>query len=461
MGINIALDGPSGAGKSTIAKLAAKRLGYVYVDTGAMYRSIAFNAIRQGISTDDEQAVAASLEGLKLELRYIDGAQAVLVNGEDVSDSIRTPEVSMGASAVAKQSAVRAFLLDTQRNIAAENDIIMDGRDIGTVVLPNAQVKLFLTASAEERANRRFKELQEKGDPSTYEEVLADINQRDYNDTHREIAPLRQAEDAVLLDSTNLTVDEVVEEIVKAAEKAGTKSNQDDGGSEESDGSKKKSDRQRREMMPPRPISKTKKINPIRQFFYAIMRPIVTFIMKIKYDLHYEGLENVPRDGGNIFASNHRSYADPILIAMGVRVPISYMAKEELFKKNIFFTGLIKFFGAFPVSRGAGDLGVIDTAVDKLENGRNLVIFPEGTRSKDGKVGKGKTGVALIAAVAQTKVVPVGINFEGEKLRRRIKLVVRYGEPIDPKELGVTGTTAGDLKKIKREIMDSISKLVY
>ena len=215
MSINVALDGPSGAGKSTIAKTVAAKLGFVYVDTGALYRSIAYYAITRGADVNDGAQVAAVLDGLAVRLTYIEGAQAVLVNGENVSDKIRTPEISMAASAVSKYPEVRAFLLDTQRSIAAENDIIMDGRDIGTVVLPNAQVKVFLTASAEERANRRYKELSEKGDPSTYEEVLADINQRDYNDTHREIAPLKQAEDATLVDSTSMTIEQAADEIVR------------------------------------------------------------------------------------------------------------------------------------------------------------------------------------------------------------------------------------------------------
>ena len=456
MGLNIALDGPSGAGKSTIAKLAAKKLGFVYVDTGALYRSIAYNALTNGVDLDDSEAVAASLEGLDLKLTYIDGAQAVLANGENVSDKIRTPEVSMGASKVSAIPAVREFLLDTQRNIAKENDIIMDGRDIGTVVLPDAQVKLFLTASAEERANRRFKELQEKGDPSTYEEVLADINPRDYNDTHRDIAPLKQAEDAKVIDSTGMTIDEVVEAICSAAKAAKEAQKKTD-----DERALKRSERRNRELMPVRPITKTHKINPIRQGFYNIARPIVRFIFTHHYQLTFEGLENVPTDGGNIFASNHRSYGDPIFIALMTRVPISYMAKEELFKKNIFFTALIKAWGAFPVVRGSGDTQVIDTSIDKLESGRNLVIFPEGTRSTDGKIGKGKNGVALIAAVAQTKVVPVGINFEGEKLAKKKKIVVRYGEPIDPKELGINDASTGNIKNLKKKIMEEISKLVY
>lgn len=460
MGINVALDGPSGAGKSTIAKAAAAKLGFLYVDTGALYRSIAYFAISNGADVNDEEQVAKQLEGLDIKLVHRNGAQAVLVNGEDVSDKIRTPEVSMAASAVSKIPGVRAFLLDLQRNIAKENDIIMDGRDIATVVLPDAQVKLFLTASAEERANRRFKELSAKGDPSTYEEVLADINQRDYNDTHRDIAPLRQAEDAKLIDSTDMTPDEVIDAIVKAVGDFRT-ADADSVKKNEVEKPAAARERKQRELMPLRPVKKGKKLFWFRQGFYNVARPIVRFVFKCWFDLNYEGIENVPKDGSNIFASNHRSYGDPVFIALMTRVPISYMAKEELFKQNIFFTALIKAWGAFPVTRGTGDTATIDTAIEKLESGRNLVIFPEGTRSKDGKVGKGKTGVALIAAVAQTNVIPVGINFEGEKLSFRKKVTVRYGKPISPQKLGINDASSKNLKKIKKEIMDSITDLVY
>ncbi len=452
MKINVALDGPSGAGKSTIAKAVAKKLEYVYVDTGALYRTIAYYVISNGFDAKDENAVVSCLDKINVKLEYISGAQHVMLNGEDVSDKIRTPEISMGASAVSAIPKVREFLFDLQQDIAKHNNIIMDGRDIGTVVLPNAQVKIFLTATAEERANRRFKELQEKGDPSTYEQVLEDIKQRDYNDTHRDIAPLKKADDAVEVDSTKMTLDEVIDAIVKIIndKTAGESGSGDDSG-------EKKSIRATRELMPVRPISKKKRLSFVKIFFYNLLRYITIFVYHCYYNIKWE----VPKDGGNIFASNHRSYQDPVFTALGARVPISYMAKEELFHKNVFFTGLIKLFGAFPVVRGKGDMQVIDTSIEKLEKGRNLEIFPEGTRSKDGKVGKGKTGVALIAAVAQTKVIPVGINFEGEKLKFRSKVVVRYGKPIIPAEIGVTGTTAKDLKIIKNEIMKGITELVH
>lgn len=210
MNYAIAIDGPAGAGKSTIAKILAKELELIYVDTGALYRTIGYYVTGQGIDTADTDAVVAALSGLKVELKYVDGVQRVFANGEDVSDLIRTPAMSMAASAVSAIPAVRAYLLDTQRGIAATHSVVMDGRDIGTVILPDAKIKIFLTASAESRAKRRFDELQAKGDPATYEEVLADMIKRDYDDSHRAIAPLKQAEDAIPVDTSGETLEQSV-----------------------------------------------------------------------------------------------------------------------------------------------------------------------------------------------------------------------------------------------------------
>ena len=202
--VSIAIDGPSGAGKSTLAKRLAKELGYIYVDTGAMYRSIGLYALRRGVDPKNADAVQALLPGIELGIQLQDGAQHVYLNGEDVSTDIRAEAVGMAASAVSAHPAVRAFLLDTQRNLAKGQNILMDGRDIGTVVLPDATVKIFLTASPEARATRRRKELEEKGQPADFATVLADIQQRDYQDTHRAVAPLKQAQDAVLVDSSDI-----------------------------------------------------------------------------------------------------------------------------------------------------------------------------------------------------------------------------------------------------------------
>ena len=206
----IAIDGPAGAGKSTIAKILAKELELIYVDTGALYRTIGYYVTQQGIDTADTEAVVAALDGLKVDLKYVDGIQRVFANGEDVSDLIRTPAMSMAASAVSAIPAVRAYLLDTQRGLAATHSVVMDGRDIGTVILPDAKIKIFLTASAESRAKRRFDELQAKGDPATYEEVLANMVKRDYDDSHRAIAPLKQAEDAIPVDTSGETLEQSV-----------------------------------------------------------------------------------------------------------------------------------------------------------------------------------------------------------------------------------------------------------
>ncbi len=214
MSINIAIDGPAGAGKSTIARKAAAELGFIYVDTGALYRSVAYYCISAGADVSVPESVEKLLPEITPELRFIDGVQHVFVNGSDVSDKIRTPEVSMAASKVSAIPAVRAFLFDLQKKIARENDIIMDGRDIGTVVLPDADLKIFLTASPEARADRRYAELKNKPDAPAYEQVLADIIKRDHDDSTRAIAPLKQADDAVLCDTTEFSLEESVQTII-------------------------------------------------------------------------------------------------------------------------------------------------------------------------------------------------------------------------------------------------------
>ncbi len=209
--ISIAIDGPGGAGKSTIAKALAKKLGFIYVDTGALYRAIGLYMINNGVDLKNADAVTEKLDEVKVELKYVNGEQRVLLCGDDVSEDIRKPEVSMAASDVSAIPAVRDFLLGLQRKMASENNVIMDGRDIGTVVLPNAQIKLFLTASAEERAMRRYKELIEKGKKVEYETVYKELCERDYQDSHREVAPLKPADDSTIIDTTGNDLEKSVQ----------------------------------------------------------------------------------------------------------------------------------------------------------------------------------------------------------------------------------------------------------
>ena len=218
----IAIDGPAGAGKTTIAKRLADELGYLYVDTGALYRAIGYFALTRGLDVRDESAIAGLLVSTRVDLRFVDMTQRVYINDTDVTDRIRTEAVSMAASAVSALPVVRAFLLDSQRRLAEVGNVILNGRDIGTVVCPDAECKLFLTASAEDRARRRFKQLTERGIAANYDDVLADIIRRDEGDSSRSIAPLRPAEDAILIDTTgNTLVQSVAIVIRKVREKLG------------------------------------------------------------------------------------------------------------------------------------------------------------------------------------------------------------------------------------------------
>ena len=213
--ISVAIDGPAGAGKSTISRRAAKELGFIYVDTGALYRAVGLKFSRCGADTELNCDIEKILSTTQVDIRFVDGEQHVFLDGEDVSSEIRTPTASMMASAASAKPQVRAFLLEMQRKLAENNDVLMDGRDIGTVVLPNATVKIYLTATAEDRAQRRYKELCEKGESVTFQEVYDDMVQRDYNDMNREIAPLKQADDAILADTTGFEFEQSLELILK------------------------------------------------------------------------------------------------------------------------------------------------------------------------------------------------------------------------------------------------------
>ena len=225
MGINIAIDGPAGAGKSTIAKKVAKELSFIYVDTGAMYRAMAFYLLEKGISGDEN--ISKACHDADISIRYENGEQQVILNGKNVTAFLRKEEVGNMASVSSANPEVRAHLLKLQRNLAAENNVVMDGRDIGTCVLPGADIKIYLTASVETRAKRRYDELKEKGEDCNLEEIAHDIEERDHRDMTREIAPLKQAEDAVLLDTSSMTLAQVVEEILKIVREKGYKA---DGG---------------------------------------------------------------------------------------------------------------------------------------------------------------------------------------------------------------------------------------
>lgn len=441
--IQIAIDGPAGAGKSTIAKRVAKELGYIYVDTGALYRTIGLHALRLGVDMKDHGAIADTLQGLRIELRFLEGGQHVFLNGEDVSHLIRSPEVSMAASAVSAVAQVRAFLLDLQRDLARQNSCIMDGRDIGTVVLPNADIKIFLTASVAERARRRYEELVAKGESVTYETVLAELEQRDYNDSHREVAPLKPAADSVIVDTTGYALEDSVQLLKTTIVQQLAKKEK-------------------------RNVPQKPKAAPKVKFDYSKIKdhalyPFLMFctliVSKICFRVKYIGKENVPKHGKVIIAANHICFWDPVFVGSSMIRPVHAMGKEELFR-NPFWGWVLTQLNAFPIRRGSSDRESFQFAIRLLESEKILGIFPEGTRSKTYKPSTAKAGVSLIAKTAQADVVPVAIYSGGKKVRPfRTKVTVVFGKPIPYAELGISTGKASELRGAARKIMDAIRAL--
>ena len=393
--IRIAIDGPGGAGKSSVAKAVAKELNIIYVDTGALYRSIALHMLRANISPNDSDKVIAELSNLTIEMKFTDGKQVILLDGADVGDSIRTPEISMGASTVSAIPEVRKFLLDTQQNIAKENSVIMDGRDIGTVILPYAEVKIFLTASPEARAQRRYKELLEKGQSVTYEQVYSEMVERDKNDSTRAIAPCVQAKDAVLLDNSNLNFEQTCDAIIKIIKK------------------------------------KSKKNFYMKA--HKLLAPPIRFFQRIKA----VGLENVDPEKSYIMCSNHIAAKDVIMIAAVYPKQIKFIAKKELF--SVPFIGwLIKKLGAVKLDRGGSDVAAIKTSVGLAKAGQNIAIFPQGHRypGVNPATTPTKNGAALIAYKSKSDVLPVCIKVKNNKYAFLRKIEIVFGKPIKNSALG-------------------------
>lgn len=444
--IQIAIDGPGGAGKSTISKAVAAKLGIVYVDTGALYRTVGYYVRSKEVDPHDREGVGALLGEISIEVKYVDGTQKVFLNGEDLGDRIRTPEMSMYASAVSAIPAVRAFLLETQKDIARKNSVIMDGRDIGTVILPNADVKIYLTASAECRAKRRYDELIAKGQTVNYEDVLREMNERDEADSSREIAPAQAAADAIVFDNTGMNLEESVDAIIKLVKEKTESGETDDTPPEQ----KAPSDKKGKEKEP-------RTDSRLYRVIYAIFAGIVGWLFQIRVI----NQQNEPTKGGYLVCGNHTSATDAVVICYGFRKhQVRLMAKKELFKIPV-LAPLIRMLGAFPIDRSGSDVGAIKTSVKLLKEGKCMGMFPQGHRypHEDPRSTPVKNGAALIATRTHADVVPVFIMRKNHafKLFRRTYLVI--GEPIPYESFAYNPEASGEYARITEIIFDRICTL--
>lgn len=436
--INIAIDGPAGAGKSTIAKAVAKSLNIIYLDTGAMYRATAYFALQNNIAVNDADAVAKMFENFDMDIVYENGAQQILVNGINTTPYLREHYMSKAASDISALPVVRYKMVDLQREFAKTHDVVLDGRDIGTFVLPDANCKFFMTATPEERANRRYKELLEKGQTVDYDQLLKDIIQRDYNDSHREVAPLKQADDAVLLDTTNMTIDEVIAAVKKVvAEKVAgeqksevqkAESNDETPGELKAFG-KPSSELDEKTLKRIKTYYKPEKSFRLYRFLRVVLRPLQCMLWPTKVI----NKENAFKIDGGLYLCNHYSTFDSL-------IPIFTMFKKEahiLAKYELFFNplagGILHKMGAIPVRRGEADTDAVKAVLRVLKDDKKLLMYPEGTRNKEGTqdMAELKTGAARFAIKTKKPIVPM-VYFKPTKTCHKNYLYV--GEPFTLEE---------------------------
>ncbi|MBR2240703.1 MAG: (d)CMP kinase [Clostridia bacterium] len=434
MGFVVAIDGPAGSGKGTITSKIAKRMKLNSIDTGAMYRCVTLSCIRNNVGLNDVEKIKEILKNINIELIKEKDNLIVKLNGEDVSKEIRENPVNKMVSKVSAIREVRDKLVELQRKMSESQDIIMEGRDITTVVFPNADVKIYLDADLEERARRRLKQNQEKNIDCTYEEVLEDMRKRDENDMNNPYGALKKADDAILVDSTNLTEKQVIKEIEKIIKK------------------QKKVNKLEPKIYWERPETKWK------IFVRKIVKGFLRSIYRIVFRMEITGEENKTKageNGGFIICANHVNYLDAVAVVVFSKEKIRFIGKYDLARVGI-IRWLEHLFDVIPIKRNTQDLEAMKRSLKALKNGEILGIFPEGTRKGMEKNQKVKNGAAFMAIRSGVPVVPVGISGSFKPFG---KVKIKYGEPLDMSKYKVKGKEKEGQEQATKEIMDNIVML--
>ena len=425
MSFIVAIDGPSGTGKGTITELIAKKFNFQYLDTGATYRCVTLKMIKENIKLDETEKIKEMLKNIKIDFE----GEKVFLDGEEVTKKIREEEVTNLVSQVSHIGEVRSAMVELQRRMSEGKEVILDGRDIGTNVFPNAEVKIYLDASSEERAKRRFKQNQEKGIDIPFEEVKKNIEFRDQNDKNAKVGALKQAEDAVYIDTTNLSIKEVekkVSDVIKKKQKL---------------------------------IKKIEngyvmtKDTKWKRFSRGFVKGFLGGLYRIIYRPKMNGLENLPKDEGYIICANHMNYLDAAGLILCNKFPIRFIAKADLYRFGI-LSYLGHLFDIIPVKRDKSDINSIKLCLKALKNKEILGIFPEGTRKGLEKNAKVKNGAVFLAEKAKVKIIPVGIS---GSFKPFTKVTFNYGKPIDVQEFKKDGLDW--LDKASNKVMNDIVML--
>lgn len=420
MMINIAIDGPSGAGKSTIAKIIAKKMGITYLDTGAMYRTVALYVVNQGKNPSSEEDVVPLLKEIQISYIKVGDDNRICLNGKDVSEDIRHHEISKYASEVSKIPEVRAFLVEKQREIAKNNEVVLDGRDITSHVLPDTKYKFYLTASPEERAKRRYSELVQKGQQVEYEKILADIKDRDYNDMNRKVSPLVKTPDSVEIDSTKMSLEEVADTVMSYIDSINNRDKLPDTKNASLQVLRKEAKElnidANKEIK-----KKTKKKGGFYRFLAAFVRKVMGIIWPTK--IYFK--DNFPQNTKAIVVCNHYTALDPCVIISKLLGKNGKVLMKEEIMKNPVVAKVATELGCIPVKRGEADIAAVKNILSALSKNQPVLIFPEGTRNRSGskEMLPLKQGVATFAIKAKAPIVPL-LYYKKTGPFKRNKLIV-------------------------------------